>query len=1056
MAKECERRTAVLAGLKIVLPSVVVLALIAGCVANGPTQQVAHHRPKKDPERRMRMGPPPHKYIRITGEPVPDWESADMLRGPLGPRSHLVWEPLGPRPILNEFWSGNSDASGRVVSIAPHPTDPDTVYIASASGGIWKTTNGGGLWLPMSDELSILNHGCVAIDPSNPDTIYAGTGEYTTGSTGDGIFRSTDGGLTWTQIATTADVGTTCSRIIVDPDDPQRIHVGGNGGYVRSENGGLSWNVFPPLGSVSDVAMRPDDPSALYLGRHSQGVYRSTDWGDNWTLMTNGLPDTGIRRILLAVTPANPDVVYTAMMDSTGRSLEGVYKSTDGGDSWVKMVNTPDFPYPQAFYDAFIAVDPVNELVVYAGGVYPTYAVAGVIKSIDGGSSWSDITFGATQSPHADQHTMAFGADGTMWLGTDGGVWKSVDDGADWMNTNATLTVTQNYTIALHPSDPAQVMGGTQDNGTVGREAPVEEWPQVQGGDGGFSAYDPSDSLRKYTTYVYLTVYRFYGSSVTEITGPWQVEGDPVNFIAPLAMDPNDPHSLVGGTNRVWRTNNAHSGADWTAISSSFVSGGGRLNAIAVAVGESDTIYTGSSTGQVYVTTDASTWNNRASGLPSGQISDILIDPDDPGTAYVSFYNTTGPRVLRTGAYGTEWTDVTGDLPAGVSARALAIHWLYDPPHLYVGSGAGVYSSVNGGQNWVKDGTDLPNVNIGDLAIDFNEGTITAGTYGRGAWRALAEDCNANGVRDADDLVACPSEDPSCQDCNENGVPDVCDIAVQIVEDVNDNGIPDRCEAAAPLPITAFPSSARKNRYISVDPTSNGPDIVGFQVELVSMKRCSGNLNRACGADSDCQIPAPDEGSCVEHPHTGSVLGWVQQPVQGCSPSHSCGIDDWFATIGPDPWLQSWEGVPTLHIGDCEIVSVATYSLRGSPDGLALGDSMEVGTILKILNEGKYYADVAGPVYDDGGTLRFNEPDGYVNIVDVSAYLLTADSSPPIGHVTWLDLHGGPAGSGNPPQQILNITDLQQILLGDTGVTYKGAGDADHLDPCECPGALCP
>lgn len=682
------------------------------------------------PTHKMKFGPPPPGYIKIVGNPVPDWQPADMIAGPRGGSTVLNWYPIGPRPILNEVWSGNNDASGRVVSIAPHPTDPNTVYIASASGGVWKTIDGGAIWFPLTDELAILNHGCVALDPANPDTVYVGTGEYTTLSKGAGLFRSTDGGATWQQIANTAQVGTQCSGIIVDPTFPQRVHVAGRGGYHRTDDSGTTWNTFLS-GDVSSLAINPLNPATLFAGVHGVGLFRSLDSGTTWTQLTNGLPGAGISRILIAVAPSNPNTVYTAIID--GSNLNGLFQSTDGGNTWAIKPNTPNFPSPQAWYDAFIGVDPTNENTLYAGGVFPSYAVAGVIKSTDAGNSWTDITIDSFGGQlHPDQHTVAFGPSGTLWIGNDGGVWKSNNGGTAWINTNATLAVTQNYNIALHPTDPAKIMGGTQDNGTIGRETDVDQWPQVIGGDGGFLEFDFNNPIRKYSTYVYLSIFRF-DPGFADITGPWG--SDPANFIAPLVMDPNDPHTLLGGTNRVWRTQDAHAAANWTAISNTAVAGGGTLNAIAVATGAPDTIYSGSSTGQVHVTTDAANWSNRSTGLPGGSISDILVNPNFPGNAYVSYHNTTGPRILRTINFGFSWTDVTGDMPQGAASNAIEVDWRFNPPHLYSGSGSGIYTSTDGGAIWVKDGLDLPNVNIGDLKISTLHNTITAGTYGRGAWR---------------------------------------------------------------------------------------------------------------------------------------------------------------------------------------------------------------------------------------------------------------------------------------------------------------------------------
>ncbi|MBU0638524.1 MAG: hypothetical protein KKB50_06640 [Planctomycetes bacterium] len=701
---------------------------------------------------KAKFGPPPPGYFRIVGGAVPGWQPEDMFKA--APRG-ASWHLLGPRPIIDEYWSGTDDASGRVVSIAPHPSDPNTVYIASASGGIWKTVDKGSTWVPLTDELATLNHGAVALDPSNPDTVYAGTGEYTTGSNGDGLFRSTDGGQSWIQIATEAQVGGRCSKVAIAPDDPLRIYVTGSSGCARSTDGGNTWTM-QITGSCSDLALNPLDPSVVYVAQNGIAVYRSLDGGDSFIKLTNGLPTDDVRRILLAIAPSNPDVVYTAIINSSA-GLRGLYRSADGGDSWVEQVNTPDFPYPQGWYDACIAVDPTDEDVVYAGGVFPSYAVAGVIKTMDGGASWTDITidnFG--HQLHPDQHTIAFGPDGTLWVGNDGGVWKSITDGQAWLNTNATLTVTQNYQIALHPSDPAQLLGGTQDNGTVGRELDVLEWPQVIGGDGGFAAYDHEYPIRRYTTYVYLTVFRAVGGSVTDISGPW--DNDSRGWIAPLVMAPDDPYTLYGGTNRVWRTNNAHENADWTPISGTEVGAGGTLTAIAVAPSAPQTIYTGSTTGKVFVTADAAKWFERSAGLPGGQITDICVALTDPGRAYVAFNRTTGTRIARTDDYGVSWSAATGDLPYGVATKALDVDWRFDPPHLYCGCGAGVYESHDGGVTWTKDGSDLPNVNIGDIRIDFAQATVTAGTYGRGAWRkdlppaGVPGDLNCDGAVDGFDI----------------------------------------------------------------------------------------------------------------------------------------------------------------------------------------------------------------------------------------------------------------------------------------------------------------
>jgi photosystem II stability/assembly factor-like uncharacterized protein len=678
----------------------------------------------------IRFGPPPPGYWRITGDAVPGWRPEHM-QNPSPADGPGVWAPLGPRPIANEYWSGNANASGRVVSVAVHPTNTATVYIGSASGGVWKTTDSGMNWAPITDELSTLNHGSIAIDPSNPDTIYAGTGEYTTSSGGDGLFRSLDAGATWSRIGTATQVGSNCSKVAVDPADSQRIYVTGTAGFVRSTDGGNSWSTRLS-GSCSDMVVNPAQPQTIFVARHGDGVYRSLDGGNTITELTSGLPLTGARRIVLAIAQSNPQVVYAAYANSGG-GLLGLYKTTNGGDTWVRLNNTPNFPDPQAWYDMCIAVDPANENIVYAGGVFPTYAEAGIIRTTDGGNSWSDITIAGGTQVHPDIQTLTV-AGNTLWVGCDGGVWKTTSPGVSWTNCNATLTLTQNYQIALNPNNPAQIIGGTQDNGTVQRMS-SDTWPQIFTGDGGYAAYDPTLTTRRYVTYVYLSIYRLSSGPAANISGPWG--SDAREFISPMVMDPGSPTTLVAGSNRVWRTANASGTPTWTALSTTSVAAGASLTSVAVAPGAPNTIYAGGSNGRIGVTTTGTTWLDRSGGLSSAEVSDFCIDPLNPGTCYVSFAAASGTRIARTDNHGQNWTNLTGTLPSGARAKALAVDWRFNPPMLYVGTGSGVYVSNNHGATWVKDGADLPNVNIGDLQIDRTHNTLSAGTYGRGLWRMI-------------------------------------------------------------------------------------------------------------------------------------------------------------------------------------------------------------------------------------------------------------------------------------------------------------------------------
>ncbi len=690
-------------------------------------------------------GPPPYGYIRITGEPVVDWSPITTAG------TFMTWNFVGPKPMSSEYWSGNTNAGGRVQDIAPHPTNANICYIATASGGVWKTTDGGTNWSPMTDDLSTLNGGAIAIDPSNPNTVYIGTGGYVSGSNGDGIFRSTDAGVSWNRIATTAQVGTKVSKIIIHPTNSNIIHATSISGCYRSTDGGVTWSSRIASASFSSMAINPTTPNTIYAARSGTGIYRSLDGGTTYTLLSGtGLPASGFSYISITLCTSSPQVLYAAFVN--GGSLQGLYKTIDGGTTWIQKTATPNFPSPQGSYNCYVAVDPANPDIAYAGGVDSRYAVAGITKTTNGGDSWAEILTG---NVHPDHHVMAFGPGPTIWEGNDGGVYKSTNGGTTWSNLNSTLGAAQIYNIVVHPTSLERMMGGTQDNGTPERTSNSLTWPQLQVGDGGFSVFDGTNTTRRYTTYVYLDITRWNNSTGTDITGGWA--SDPVNFIAPLVGDPNSSTTLLGGTNRIWRTtNSATSPPTWTAISPTTVGGingsggSGTINAIAVAPGAPNTIYCGNTVGNVYVTTNASTWTNRSTGLPAGQVSDIEIHPTNPGTAFVTYYNTTGNRVFKTTNFGVSWTNMTGTLPTNLAARAIAIDWTTRIPTMYVGVGSGIYTSFNGGTTWIRDDISLPNVIVGDLKLHAPNRTIVAGTYGRGAWRAsLPPNCPADFNGDA-------------------------------------------------------------------------------------------------------------------------------------------------------------------------------------------------------------------------------------------------------------------------------------------------------------------
>jgi photosystem II stability/assembly factor-like uncharacterized protein len=665
-----------------------------------------------------------------------------MANGPAiaGPTGTLSWFFLGPQPILNEYWSGNTNASGRVAQVVVDPTDPNTAYAATAGGGVWQTSDGGATWTPLTDQLSTLASGALAIDPSNPASLLYGTGEqnYSLDSDyGDGLFQSPDYGVTWTKIATRAQVGNYVARVGISSVTGV-LHVCSDFGYLRSTDGGATWTQFRPGGWCNDLVRGAQTPSTWFAGFDGSGIYKSTDDGASWTRLAGGLPASGFQRINLGIADGNASVVYASLINPSGR-LFGMYKTTNGGSSWSLLSATPNYVCTQGWYDNAVAVSPTDPNTVYAGGVFP-YDVncpGGVIKSTNGGASWTNVTSAGGTQVHPDQHSLTFGPDATLWVGCDGGVWKTTNSAASWINLNASLGTAQFYTVGIHSSDPNALIGGTQDNGSVQYQGSLG-WPQIIGGDGGPVAWEWANPNLYYTTYTGMNPLYKWLSPITyqgDVTGPWRGErADWGN--GPLVADQTLANTLLVGTYRVWQSTN--SGGSWSLISPDLTGGGGGvLRALAVSPVDSNTVYSGSSDGRVFVTSNrGATWIPRSAGLPAGKtIPDIVADVNDPLTAYLCVAQATGGRLFQTTDGGISWQDLTGSLPAPVTPLSLTID--FNSGTFYLGTDFGVYSSADSGTTWTQQAINLPAVRVSQLRIDVTNGLIVAATHGRGMWEAV-------------------------------------------------------------------------------------------------------------------------------------------------------------------------------------------------------------------------------------------------------------------------------------------------------------------------------
>jgi photosystem II stability/assembly factor-like uncharacterized protein len=658
--------------------------------------------------------------------------------------SALTWTFIGPQPVTGEYWSGNANASGRICCVLPHPTDPNVIYVAAAQGGVWKSVNGGGTWTPLTDQLSSLSSGWLAFDPANANVVYYATGEqhYAIDSYyGDGLFKTSDGGGTWTKIASKASVGGFIARVLVDPANSSRLFVASDLGIVRSIDGGTTWSIVWSGGSDAwgnDLVFDPSNSAVLYAAIYGVGVVKSTDGGDHWTVLAGGLPAAGtFQRVNLAIAPSNALVLYVSFVDPN-QNLLGMYRTTNGGSSWTKKASTPNYLVGQGFYDNTLAVSPSDPNVCYAGGVFPySGSDAGIIKTTNGGSSWTDVTIGSDGSQvHPDQHSLAFGPGGVLWVGCDGGVWKTTSGGSTWINCNATLAVTQFYEAAVRPDDPTQMIAGTQDQGTLLTQGSTA-WPQLVEGDGGPCGYDPGNPDLAFTTSVFMQNLLRFDQYVfdVDVTGPWAGLGDRASFaMGPLTFDSNRASTMLAGTYRVWRSSN--DGNTWSAISPDLTNGG-YLRAIAICPGVPGSYYAASSDGVVSFTSDdGASWQRRSTGLPGAAVLRVVVQPGNSAVAYAISRELGGDRVFKTTNTGMTWSSITGNLPEGMSPHSIAVDFRPEPDQLYVGSEYGLWTSGDGGVTWIQDSSGLPNTTVFDLQMDLAHDLLVAATHGRGMWKA--------------------------------------------------------------------------------------------------------------------------------------------------------------------------------------------------------------------------------------------------------------------------------------------------------------------------------
>jgi len=630
---------------------------------------------------------------------------------------NVTWISIGPTPGFHPIYS---QVSGRVTTVKYDPVNPATIYIGAAFGGVWKTTNSGVNWNPLTDNEVSLSTGSIAIDPANTIIIYYGTGEanyfVTSCYYGRGILKSTDGGTSWINYTDGLPSLTYCSRIVVRPGNSSQIFAAlGTSGLYKSTNGGINWVQVLP-GRCDDIIFTPNGTTA-YITGSGTGYRISADGGN--TFNPNTSLTMGIRNHI-AICKNVPSVLYASVHSDTSIY---VYKSTDSGLNFSPAATGTNFNGSQAWYDFYIHVNPFD----------PNYAYVGSIdlwRTTDGGASFQNITNAYSGGiVHVDHHNLDFNPVNTDELicVNDGGAWKSTNRGTNWINLNSSLTVTQFYRIAADPQNAGHVIGGTQDNGTQ-RTTGALNWSAVITGDGGDVCFHSQNSQYILAEGQFNAIRRSSTSGVTWQTAVTGLTGTGA-WVAPLISHPITPGVFYTARQQVFITTDW--GATWAPISSGTAN---TIREMAICRSNPGIMYASSAINLFKSSNGGNTFYSVASGLPNRTITAIAVHPDSSNVAVISFSGFGAGKIYKTTNGASSWVNISGNLPDTPVNDVLIYYPGTSTSIYYAATDVGIFFTDNYGTTWTELADGLPNTVV--LHLDYHQATnkLRAGTHGRGVW----------------------------------------------------------------------------------------------------------------------------------------------------------------------------------------------------------------------------------------------------------------------------------------------------------------------------------
>lgn len=641
---------------------------------------------------------------------------------------------------------GPNNVGGRTRAFLVDKTDPNRLFAGGISGGLWVSTNGGNHWNPVNDDATNFSITSITQNPFTPNVIYYSTGECagnSAGIAGDGIYKSTDGGITFEKLPSTnsSDFNYTW-RIACSLTDTNTLFVATcNNGLYRSTDAGLSFHKVINGGEITDLEVLAD--GSVIAARSSQGLFRSPDGSPgSFTPINNGLPTSGFKRVEMAYCDSVPNIMYVVHEQSSGDDILGMYKTIDGGNYWFEITNPStsgiSFAYP--WYCLSIGVRPDNPNYVLIGSVTCGY-------SMDGGNSWNDH-----HDSHADYHIFYFNPANLneCYVGNDGGLYKYFPQtNIAYVNLNNNYNVTQFYTGTYFPTG-TQCWGGTQDNGTQSGSTSSPAFNHIFGGDGAFTAIHQQSPIIGYISWQNGHILKCYDATnplpyFDYILGEMDADNDyniddDTWFINPFEINKQDGDQLFFVTKeRLWRSING--GNIWEECTQPI----NQLYAIGISNELFPTVYVGGR-GKLYRLDDA--YNslpadevNLSASIPSSItlsfMSNIIVSANNPSTIYVSLSSYVNqPRVWKvTNAKTTPvWTSIHGDLPSG-----LPVNWIEVSPYneniMAAATDFGLYTTIDGGNQWILE-EDIPMVPIHQLRLRHSDNTLFIFTHGRGVWKA--------------------------------------------------------------------------------------------------------------------------------------------------------------------------------------------------------------------------------------------------------------------------------------------------------------------------------